>query len=163
MHSAWDRENRFPDPSLEPPNAVPCFSGPPWTLPKPTRELPGPPQNAPETTQGPSRTSNIVKVDHQKPSQIWLFGPQVLQKIRFFQFHTFPGAPGAHLGSHPDLPDPPHGAQKRSQALPRTSLGETWALQSTPVNFNLATVLLKVDDCLILHRFPMLFINFQIQ
>ena len=64
----------------------PVFRDPPQALQKPTLELPGPPQDTPESPQGPLRTSQIFKVDHQKPSQICVFGPQERQKNTFFQF-----------------------------------------------------------------------------
>ena len=135
MHFALDRQTAFPDPSLEPPNAVPCFSGPPQALQKPTLELPGPPQDTPESPQGPLRTSQIFKVDHQKPSQICVFGPQEQQENTFFNFWASPVPPGTHLGLRPCHPDPPQGAQKHPRALLGTSLGPPWTPLEHPCEF----------------------------
>ena len=150
---------------------------PPWSLqtrcPFP-RDAPEPSQSQLWSSQGPPRTPlgapkgakgplKCVRTTIKKRGKYVYLAFKNQPKTVFYDFRSFSGGPRTHPGPHPHRPDPPHGAQKRSQALPRTSLGETWALQSTPVNFNLATVLLKVDDCLILHRFPMILINFQIQ
>ena len=108
------------------------------------------PLGAPKDTQGPvkSTTSTIKK----RWKYVYL-GLKHHQKTIFYDFWSFSGGPRTHPGPHPHRPDPPHGAQKRPRAIPGTSLGEPWALQSTLVNFNLAIVLFKIGDCQILHIF----------
>ena len=86
VHSLWDRQSWFPDPSLEPPNAVPFPSGPPRALPKSTLELPETPQDAPWSSQGRPRTCQIRNIDHQKTLEIRVFGPQASPKNSFLSF-----------------------------------------------------------------------------
>ena len=83
VHSLWDRQSRFPDPSLEPPNRVPFPLGRPRALPKPTLELPETPQDAPWSSQGRPRTCQIRNIEHQKTLEIRVFGPQASPKNSF--------------------------------------------------------------------------------
>ena len=110
-----------------------------WSSQRPPRTLLG----APKDVQGrvKSATSTIKKR--------WKYVYLALKnqpKTDFCDFRSFSGGPRTHPGPHPHRPDPPHGAQKRPRAIPGTSLGEPWALQSTLVNFNLAIVLFKIRD-----------------
>ena len=92
-----------------------------WSSQRPPRTLLG----APKDVQGrvKSATSTIKK----RWKYVYL-GLKHHQKTVFCDFRSSSGGPGTLLGPHPHCPDPPHGAQKRSQAIPGTSLGEPWAL-----------------------------------
>ena len=113
----------------------------------------GPPRTplgAPKGAKGPLKS---VRTTIKKRWKYVYLAFKNQPKTVFYDFRSFSGGPRTHPGPHPHRPDPPHGAQKRPRAIPGTSLGESWALQSTLVNFNLPSVLFKIGDCLILHIF----------
>ena len=123
MHFALYRQTAFPDPSLEPPNEVPCSSGPPRALQKPTLELPGPPRTLPRAPKDPRGPPKSSKSTIKKPRKYVYLALNNHKKLIFFNFSTSPVPPGTHLGLHPCHPDPPQGAQKHPRALLGTSLG----------------------------------------
>ena len=135
MHSPWDRRIGFPDPSLEPLRAIPFPSGPPRAPPKLTLEPPGCPRTPPRAPKGSQGPLKSAKLTIKKRWKYVYLALQDHEKLIFFIFWRFPGAPGTRLGQRPDHPDPPHGAQKRSRALPETSLGGPWAPSGAPERF----------------------------
>ena len=121
-HSPWDRRIGFPDPSLEPLRAVPFPSGPPRAPPKLTLEPPGPPR-APKDSQGPLKSARSTIKKRWKYVYLAL---QDHEKLVFFIFWRFPGAPGTRLGQRPDHPDPPwrpKALQSPPRDLPGRALG----------------------------------------
>ena len=135
MHSPWDRQSRFPDPSLEPPSAVPFPSGPPRALPKPTLEPPGPPQDPPGSPQGRPRTPQIRNVDHQKPSEICVFDPQRSQKSRFVHFLDLSWGSWDALWSAPTPSRPSPWCSKALPSPPRDLPGRALGPLEHPCEF----------------------------
>ena len=144
---------------------------PPWSLqtrcpfprdpPEPSQSQLWSSQGAPRTPLGaPKGAKGPLKSVRTTIKKRWKYVYLAFKnqpKTVFYDFRSFSGGPRTHPGPHPHRPDPPHGAQKRPRAIPGTSLGEPWALQSTLVNFNLAIVLFKIGDCQILDIFTTLF------
>ena len=115
MHSPWDRRSGFPDPSLEPPNAVTFFLGP--TEPSQSQlwspqGSPRTPLRAPEDAQGPLKSAmstikkrwKYVYLAHRDQTKLVfsIFGPLLgLLGPTLVRTHTIP-----------TLPRPPEGPPK---------------------------------------------------
>ena len=133
------------------------------------RDPPEPSQSQLLSTQGPPRTPlgapkgakgplKSVRTTIKKRRKYMYLASRICQKRFFMIFGAFLEALGRTLVRTHTAPTLPiHGAQKRPRAIPGTSLGEPWALQSTLVNFNLAIVLFKIGDCELLHIFTTFF------
>ena len=122
MHSPWDRQSRFPSPSLEPPNAVTFSLGPPRAPQKPTLKPPEPPRTplrASKDAQGAlkSAVSTIKK--------LWKYVYLTFrahEKYALLNFRTSFGVPGTHIG--PSLRHP--GVLTVSKSVPKPSQGTPW-------------------------------------
>ena len=133
IHIPWDRRSGFPDLPLEPPSAMPFRSGPPRAVPKRTLELPGSPQDGPETAQALQGPLKFAKSTIKKR---WKYVHLALQEhffSFFFIFWRFLGPLGHALVSDLTIQTPlmaPKSAPEPSQRSPWEGLGPPQAPQS---------------------------------